>query len=93
MAGGASPLERYVYMDGGYIRQRLDFYSRRYIDGQPIDLNYGAILHEYQKRFYYDCLPPKRAGEDDDVFAARETAMRNFFDRLQELRGFHVCEG
>jgi len=90
---GAAPLHRYIYIDGGYVRQRFEYYASRYFNGDPLDFDYNALFHEYQKRFYYDCLPPRRNGEDESTFKKRKDGMRDFFTRLRELRGFHVYEG
>ena len=90
---GAPPETRYVYIDGAYLRERLAFYSTRYFNGDPIQLDYQQFFRDFEKKFYYDCLPPRRKGEESDAFKAREEQVKQSFDHLKELSGFHVYEG
>jgi uncharacterized LabA/DUF88 family protein len=84
---------KYIYIDGGYLRQRLQKYSDRYFSGEAVELDFLQLCSGYEKKFYYDCLPGQRNGESDGDYAARKEQVQSLFDSLSELPGFHVFEG
>ncbi|MEA2872500.1 MAG: hypothetical protein QOH67_2476 [Hyphomicrobiales bacterium] len=90
--GVPSPTQ-HAYIDGAYLRQRLAEYSRRYFGAAQIEIDYERMFTGCEKKFYYDCLPPRLGNETDEAFRAREASIRTFFDSLSELPGFHVYEG
>jgi uncharacterized LabA/DUF88 family protein len=93
MYGGTPPSAEYLYVDGGYLRKRLETYSQRYFNGEPFELDFANLFGAYEKKFYYDCLPSRRKDEEENALKEREDKVREFFDSLKVLPGFHVYEG
>lgn len=90
---GIPPERSYVYIDGGYLRERIKSLSRRHFNGEELPLDFGRYFGDFEKKFYYDCLPPRQANEPEDDFKKREERVQALFDGLREKPGFHVYEG
>src|SRR5215204_510692 len=86
-------MTEYVYIDGGYLRDQLKSYSERYFGGSRIELRYDHFFTKFQEKFYYDCLPPQKDGEDNSSFEERCETKQAEFNELRTLPGFHVFEG
>jgi uncharacterized LabA/DUF88 family protein len=93
MIGGNMPNAEYVYIDGAYLRSRLEHYSKRYCGGIPLRLDFHSFFQQFEKKYYYDCLPLKTDNESDDVFKSRSAEVQALFEELQRLPGFHVYQG
>jgi hypothetical protein len=73
----------YVYIDGGYLRECLKEFSKRYFaEGVPAEINYDRLFSRFEKKFYDDCLPARRKGEDDAAYGQRREDMQQFFNKL-----------
>lgn len=90
--GAARPIE-YLFIDGAYLRNRLDEWAKDFFSGIHIDLDFAQFARGFQKTFYYDCLPPRKKDEMAEAYEERVRPGRTFLDALKELAGFHVYEG
>jgi uncharacterized LabA/DUF88 family protein len=86
------PVE-YLFVDGAYLREHLDEWSKDFFSGERIELDFAQFASGFQKTFYYDCLPPKNKREPGEAYNDRVCPQREFFNSLKELNGFHVHEG
>jgi NYN domain len=84
---------RYLFIDGGYLRGVLEEKSKRFFSSEEIDLNFEQFTGGYKKKFYYDCLPPKKPGEERGNYEERIAPRLAFYDKLRGLNGFHVFLG
>jgi hypothetical protein len=57
-------MQKYLFIDGGYLRKVLDNYSSTFWGGDPLPVEYERLSTGYRKCFYYDCAPPIRANEN-----------------------------
>lgn len=92
ISAGKSPM-RYLFIDGAYLRSALDRQSKRYFGGEVIGLDFKKFVHGFNKKFYYDCLPPKKPGESMDAYSERIQPTTEFLDQLRSIDGFHVFLG
>jgi uncharacterized LabA/DUF88 family protein len=86
------PIE-YLFIDGAYLREVLNQQSQTYFSGDTITLNFDTLTSGFQKKFYYDCLPPKRSGESREDYESRIKTQIDFYNKLRSLNGFHVFLG
>jgi uncharacterized LabA/DUF88 family protein len=83
----------YLFIDGAYLRSRLEYISKTFGIG-AIAFDYAAFLStDAQKAFYYDCLPAKGRQETSDEYEKRAEPQRNLFDTIKSLPGYHVFLG
>jgi uncharacterized LabA/DUF88 family protein len=90
---GPKPPKNYLFIDGGYFRKYLEFLSTRYFKSQEIIFKYENFKPEFEKVFYYDCLPAKKSNEAKSEYETRLQEQINFFSKLRMIDGFHVYEG
>jgi uncharacterized LabA/DUF88 family protein len=83
----------YLFVDGAYLRERLDHLAQRYFGGQPLPIDYRSLFGAFEKVFYFDCTPPRRGDETEDAFKAREKGAEARFRILRRLPGCHVFLG
>jgi hypothetical protein len=86
ISGGAylGPKEiKYLFIDGGCLRVCLERMAGTYAGGAVLNLDYGKLTWAYSKVFYYDALPERKSGEDDQTYRVRVGPQRNLFDRLR----------
>lgn len=83
----------YLFIDGGYLQKCLDAWSKKYFDGTEIDIDLQRLTSNFQKKFYYDCLPPKKKSEKKEDYRIRIEPKQKYFDHLREIDGFHVYQG
>jgi hypothetical protein len=81
----------YVYIDGAYFRGVVEDLAKRY--NAAFDINYGVLFRQFEKKFYYDCRPPRRKGEGEAEHQARIASAEALFDELLETDGFRVHLG
>lgn len=92
--GYAGPREtKYLFVDGGCLRQMLDDAAGKYPGFVATHLDFSKLVQGYDKTFYYDSLPPRKNGEDEASHAARVAGQEVFFDSLRAIAGVHVYEG
>lgn len=84
---------KYLFIDGGCLRETLKNYSEKFFDGDSIEFDYQRLGREFGKVFYYDSLPVKNENETDIEYDNRIQPNNNFFTNLSLLDGFHVYEG
>ena len=93
----------YLFIDGGYLRERFREVMRRY-HNKAVELdisNIGKALgskhierSDIEKFFYYDCIDDTpRSGESDEDRAVRVSEQVKLFDSIRALPGWHVREG
>lgn len=91
-AGPPRPIE-YLFVDGGYLRKRMEEVSRVHFEGERFPLPTSLLVSGFQKTFYYDCLPAKNRTETEADWDNRKERRQSEFNELRSLPGFHVFEG
>lgn len=86
------PIE-YLFIDGAYLREVLRQISQTYFGGDTITLDFDTFTNGFQKKFYYDCLPPKKYSENREDYEIRIKPQIEFYNKLRSLNGFHVFLG
>lgn len=84
---------KYLFVDGAYLHRTLAKMSDRYFGGAPIDIDYDKLANGARKIFYYDCLPGRKEAEPEDDFRKRLADRSAFFEKLKDVRGWHVQLG
>jgi len=84
---------RYLFIDGGCLRAVLDRYSAEVFGGDPIELQYQALVGGHEKVFYYDAIPGKRHDETAATYEARVAPAVAMMDAMALIDGAHVYEG
>lgn len=93
-AGYSGPKEiKYLFIDGGCLRQMFQDAAGKYPAFEPRFVDYSKLVSGYQKTFYYDSLPPRKSNEDENAYSKRILDQRAFFDSLRAINGVHVYEG
>jgi len=93
-AGYSGPKEiKYLFIDGGCLRQMLQDAAGSYGAFEPRFLDFSKLVKGYDKTFYYDSLPPQKKDEDKDAHSVRMDEQSAFFDSLHTINGVHVYEG
>ena len=83
----------YLFIDGAYLRNVIErLHAEVFTNARP-QLAHQQITGSHTKVFYYDCPPAKRQQETDEQLQARMDEQLNLYDKLRELRGWHVYEG
>lgn len=90
---GRSPTQ-YLFVDGAYLRSVLERKATRFFGGEAIEVDYHSLfVSGFNKRFYYDCLPPKKNNETRQDYDARIAPAIEHYNALRALDGFHVFLG
>lgn len=84
---------KYLFIDGGYLRKVIESISKRYFDGELIDISFEKISTGFTKTFYYDCPAPKKRNETDEEYQEKLKKQKMFFNKIRNQRGYHVFEG
>jgi uncharacterized LabA/DUF88 family protein len=86
-------LVSYLFIDGAYLRNVIErLHTEVFTNARP-QLAHRQITGSHTKVFYYDCPPAKRQLETDEQHKARVDEQASLYDKLRELRGWHVYEG
>jgi uncharacterized LabA/DUF88 family protein len=89
-AGYAGPHEiKYLFIDGGCLRD----ISNRFFNGNEVQIDYSKLSSGFAKTFYYDAFPAQKGNETDNDYENRTKPVKELFDHLSTLNGFHVYEG
>lgn len=91
-SGGRPPAE-YLFIDGAYLRAVLNQKSQEYFGGDQITLDFNTFSYGFEKKFYYDCLPPRKASESRENYENRIAPRVEFYNELRSFNGFHVFLG
>lgn len=83
----------YLFIDGGYLDKILYQIGTTFWDTENLEIDYSIFSHRFSKVFYYNCLPGKANGENDDDFQKRIQAKEDFYNKLKLLDNYHVFEG
>ena len=84
---------KYLFIDGGCLRETLKNYSEKFFDSNIIEFDYQKLGREFSKVFFYDSLPVKKENEKESEYNNRIQPNIDFFTKLSLLDGFHVYEG
>src|ERR1039457_6699278 len=90
--GGPNEI-RYLFVDGGSLRGKLDNISRDLFQGKKFDLDFTKLVSDFTKVFYYDAVPVQRDGEDEATYNARIRSQRELLDSAAGVDRIHVYEG
>lgn len=89
----------YLFIDGGYLRDKFKKCMKRYHGDEIIDPLIPAVstalgpIH-ILKTFYYDCVDERQAEQESpDDFAQRAKAQEAFVDSIRDVPGWHFREG
>ena len=86
-------MTEYLFVVGGYLRERLSFVAERYCGGDSLDIDYHRLFFGFEKIFYYDCMPPRRKEENENSFQVRSDEAQATFRKLRNFPGCHVFLG
>lgn len=84
---------RYLFIDGGCLRETVRSLSEKWANGQTLELQYTNLTSNFTKVFYYDALPRRRENEQEAEYLTRISGERRLLDELSQLDRFHVYEG
>ncbi|MGR9156037.1 NYN domain-containing protein [Rhizobium leguminosarum] len=84
---------RYLFLDGGCLRARLNDISHRYCEGAPLKINWWSVSAGYEKIFYYDALPARKPSQSDEDFEAERQEVEHLHATLATFDRFRVNEG
>lgn len=84
---------KYLFIDAGCVNSMLDSLSKELLGGAAIEVDYRQLAGDYQKVFYYDCLPARKPDESEAGYQERIKPKTQLFNRLKSLDKFHVYEG
>ena len=93
LGGRTSRNIKYLFIDGGCLREVLKSVSSDWFDGDPLELDYETFCRSFDKVFYYDALPARNREESSNDYDARVRPQIEHHDHLRGLRGYHVYEG
>jgi uncharacterized LabA/DUF88 family protein len=90
--------DTYLFIDGEYLRRRFDEAMRWMFlcPTQDEDIDYTEIKRfaGAKRVFFYDCIDDeKQSGESEAAFQNRVRAQESSFNKLGEMKGFHVRQG
>ena len=74
---------KYLFIDGGYLRKVIEGISKRYFDGELIDISFERISTGFTKTFYYDCPAPKKRNETVEEYQEKLKNKRYFSIKLE----------
>ncbi|MBY4593104.1 MULTISPECIES: NYN domain-containing protein [Rhizobium] len=84
---------RYLFLDGGCLRARLNDISHRYCEGPPFKINWWSLSAGYEKIFYYDALPARKPSQSDEDFEVERQEVEQLHAKLATFDRFRVNEG
>ncbi|MGO7570310.1 MULTISPECIES: NYN domain-containing protein [Rhizobium] len=84
---------RYLFLDGGCLRARVNDIARRYCEGAPLKLNWWSLAAGYDKIFYYDALPTRKPNQSEEDFETERQEVENLHAKLATFDRFRVNEG
>jgi len=84
---------KYLFIDGGCLDSVLETFSKELFDSEPLEVDYFTVARDYQKIFYYDCLPAQKKDESILDYQRRIQPKVKLFNQLKSLDNFHVYEG
>jgi uncharacterized LabA/DUF88 family protein len=84
---------RYLFIDGGCLRETLNRISTRWANGEKVVLDFNRFTDGFTKVFYYDALPARKNDEAEADYISRIEPERKLLDELSFLDRFHVYEG
>lgn len=83
----------YLFIDGGYLSTIVWDISRKYFNGETLEISFNVLSAGFTKTFYYDCPTPRKSGETSEEYQKRLTRQQLFFNNIRDQRGYHVFEG
>ena len=88
------PIE-YAFIDAGYLRIEVGKILKQFFDDNVKfeDLSLDEMTHNFNKVFYYDCLPAQNSNEKTEDFNARIEPYKQFLKRIHDFKGYHVFQG
>ncbi|MEH2236396.1 NYN domain-containing protein [Nostoc sp.] len=84
---------KYLFIDGGCLDSLLETLSNGLFGKTQLEIDYLRLASDYQKVFYYDCLPAQKQGENEVDYQNRIKPKIKLFNHLKSLNRFHVYEG
>lgn len=86
-------MTRYLFVDGGCLRARVEQLSRLYCGGERLRVNWWGPAAGFQKIFYYDALPAKKPNQSDEEFELSKAEAIKLHAQLNTMDRFRVNEG
>src|SRR5262245_3630300 len=92
--GYTGPSEvHYLFVDGGYLRGRIETISRTFFQGKTFRLDFTGFANVFTKTFYYDAIPVREDGEHESDYLTRVRPQRELLDSAAAVDRVHVYEG
>jgi uncharacterized LabA/DUF88 family protein len=96
--GGAytGPREvHYLFVDGASLHGRLKNVSNAYFNNQTFEIDFSKLVahSDFTKVFYYDALPVRELGEDENTYNTRVRPQRELLNAAAGVDRIHVYEG
>ena len=83
----------YLFIDGDYLRRRVNWIAEEYFDKETFPLDYRQLAGAFEKTFFYDCLPIRGNNEPQEQYEQRKATAQAFHNCLRALPGYHVFLG
>jgi uncharacterized LabA/DUF88 family protein len=95
LLGGSNviPDINYLFIDGGYFRDKVTYLSQRYLRSDPIPIDPYKLCKGFKKTFYYDAPPPKKKNESEPDYRTRLEEQDRYHNQLRSVSGCHVIKG
>jgi uncharacterized LabA/DUF88 family protein len=84
---------QYLFIDGACLDSYIRKLSNCFNNEVMINIDYSMLAVNFQKVFYYDCLPAQKKNESEKDYEIRRQSKLNLFNHLNSLDRFHVYEG
>jgi uncharacterized LabA/DUF88 family protein len=85
----------YLFVDGAALHGRIEAITKKFLGGKHFEIDFDKLRSHVgaNKVFYYDAIPVRDDGEDEQVYFKRTDAQRRRHDRANKANGVHVYEG
>lgn len=83
----------YLFIDGASLSAAIRSISERYFEGSPLAVNWERLKDVHRKAFYYDAIPVRGLGEDQNGYSERIAPKQAELSSIERERGYHVRTG
>jgi hypothetical protein len=84
---------KYLFVDGNYFVLRLREIAQKSGLALEENLDPANMAASFDRLFYYDAMPTKRDGKDDEQFKREVGEKTAFLDRIRRSAKCHVRDG
>jgi len=83
----------YLFIDGGYFDKVVQKVGKDFWNNENLKIDFRKLSKNYNKIFYYNCLPGKKDNENNIEYETRIDPIIHLYEELKLLDNFHVFEG